>query len=228
MKKSTIWLIVGIGSVVALMFAGCMIFAALGDSGSSFGGSAAASADINLEKLTAEFEEYVKQGKKDLNSFEKEVNNPAKDIYNGSEHVEVTMVDSGAVVGYLEKNNNSSYDEKKDEMVFKLHIAEEKKQVVAHDRHNNYYRHRPSYGGFFTGYLVGSMLSGHRSYYRGGYYSPPSSARYRSSGYYSRMKSNSRSGGYRSRSRSRSTRSGSRSGYRSRSGSRSGGFGFGK
>ena len=175
--------------------------------------SVAASTDVNLEKLTKAFEDYVNQGSKDLNQFEKTVNDKSKDIYDGAGHVDVTLGKSGAVIGYKNKNTEPTYEKDADEKVFELNVDKKDKRVVARDSHNHYYRHRPSSSGFFTGMLVGNMLSSQRSYYGGRYYRAPSNVNYQRSGYYSRV-----------RSRSRSVRSGSRS----RSRSRSGGFGFGK
>ena len=218
MKKSTIWLIVGIISIIMLSVVGCCTLGlVLGDSDSNVSSSAVASTQINLEKLTKAFEDYVNQGSKDLNQFEKTVNDKSKDIYDGPGHVDVTMGKSGAVIGYKNKNTEPTYEKDADEKVFELNVDKKDKRVVARDRHNHYYRHRPS-SGFFTGYLVGSMLSSQRSYYGGRYYRAPSNVRYQRSGYYSRVRSGSRSRSFRSGSRSRS----------SRSGSRSGGFGFGK
>lgn len=228
MKKSTLWLIVGIAALFFLSTLGCCFgMGMLGKSErvSSISSSAAVS-NVDLEKLTKEFEGYVSSGKTDINGFEAAVNDKSKGIYKGAGHVDVTMAKSGAVVGYVDKDANSTYDAAGDEKVFELNIDDKQKKVVANDRHDNYYRHSPMGSGFFTGLLIGNMLTGHRSYYRGGSYSAPSSARYRQSGYYNRMRSSSSS--------TRSTRSGSRAGSRSsfgsgtRSGSRSGGFGSGK
>lgn len=223
MKQSTLWLLVGIGAVVLLSIVGCCTMTSLlGDSGSSFS-TVAASSEVDLEKLTKEFDTYVGSGKKDINGFEQVVNDKSKGIYHGTDHVDVTMADSGAVIGYVNKDTDPTYSKTADQEVFQMNVDEKEKRVVARDRHDHYYRHRPSSSGFFTGLLIGNMLTRHRGYYPGGYYRAPSTARYRSSGYYNRMRSSSRS---RSRSRSSSFRSGSRSTYRS--GSRSGGFGFGK
>ena len=217
MKKSTMWLLVGIGSVVMLSVMACCAVGAFAPSNNSSYNTSVASSKIDLEKLTKEFETYVSQGNQDINGFEKAVNDKTKKIYTGTGHVDVTQTKSGAVVGYVNKDTEPTFDKAKDEKLFELNVDEKKKQVVAHDRHDNYYRHRPSSSGFFTGLFIGNMMSSHRSYYPGGYYSAPSSARYRSSGYYNR---------------SRSYRSGSRSSYssgsRSRSSYGSGGFGSGK
>ena len=216
MKKSTIWLVVGIASVVLFMIAGCCAF--LGSGSSEGDVSGAATANVDLEKLTKTFEAYVQAGRKDLNGFERDVNDKSKGIYTGTEPVKVTMVKSGAVLGYNNKDADPAYNPGSDTKVFELNINDKERQVVATDRHDNYYRYQPSYGGFFTGYLVGSMLSGHRGYYPGGYYRAPAGARFQRSGYYNRMRSSApRSSGFRS--------GGS---FGGRSGGRSGGFGFGK
>ena len=224
MKKSTMWLLVGIGSVVMLsVMACCAVGAFMPNSSSSSYNTSVASSKIDLEKLTKEFESYVSQGNQDINGFEKAVNDKTKKIYTGTDHVDVTQTKSGSVVGYVNKDAEPTFDTTKDEKLFELNVDEKQKQVVAHDRHDNYYRHRPSSSGFFTGLFIGNMLSSHRSYYPGGYYSPPSSARYHTSGYYNRARtSSSSSRSYRSGSKSSSYGSGSRSSYGS------GGFGSGK
>lgn len=217
MKKSTVWLIAGIASMVVLMVVGCCAVGAMSDKGSgSYSGAAAA--NIDLEKLTKEFEKHATGDTKDLSAFEQAVNDKNNKIYTGTGHVDVDLKKDGGVVGFVNKDTDPTYDPVKDEKVFELQVAKEQQQVVANDRYNNHYRYRPTGSGFFTGYLIGSMLSNQRSYYPGGrYYSPPSNVNYKKPGYYNRMKS--------SGSRS-SFRSGSRSS--TRSGSRSGGFGFGK
>jgi len=215
-KKSTIWLIVGIGAAVMFACVSCATFASfLPSSNSNING--AARADVDLEKLTSAFEKYVSAGTDDIKKFEATVNDKSKGIYKGKDKVTVDFNSTGAVVGYVDKNADSAFQKTGDEKVFELNVHNEKKQVVAQDRYNNYYAHRPSSSGFFTGLLIGNMLTRQRSYYGGGYWAPPRSANYVRSGYYNRSRGYS----------SRSTRSGSRSSYgRSRSGS--GGFGSGK
>ena len=229
MKKSTVWLIVGIGAVVMFMIVGCCTVSAI--VGKKSGNTTAvAKSDIDLEKLTKAFETYVSGGAKDINGFEKVVNDKSKGIYKGKDTVKVTMDNKGAVMGYVDKDNAPGYTKGKDEVVFTMQAEKDKKRVVAYDRHRNYYGHRSSSSGFFTGLLIGNMLTRQRGYY-GYYWRPPASARWRTTGYYNRMRSSyGRSRSY--RSGYRSSRSGSyrSSGYRSgyRSGSRSGGFSFGK
>lgn len=220
MKKSTVWLIVGIGSLVSLMVIGCCAFGAINGDKANVSSGAAAS-NVNLEKLTKEFEKDVSAGSKDLTTFEASVNDKTKGIYKGTDHVDVEMIKDGGVVGFVNKDTEPTYDATKDEKVFEMQVAAEEKNVVAKDRHNNHYRYRPSGSGFFTGYMVGSMLRSQRSYYPAGRsYRSPSGVSYKKPGYYNRMKSSGRSSSF--RSGSRSTSSGSRSG------SRSGGFGSGK
>ncbi len=217
MKKSTVWLIVGIGSMVSLMVLGCCAFGAISGGSGSNVGSAAAVANVDLEKLTKSFEKNVSGDSKDLNAFKKDVNDKSKGIYTGKDPVDVTMIKDGGVVGYVNKDTEPDYDATKDEKVFELQVAPEEKNVVAKDRYDNHYRYRPTGSGFFTGYLIGSMLTNQRSYYGGRTYRAPTGVSYKKPGYYNRMKSSSRSSSF---------RSGSRSSYRS--GSRSGGFGSGK
>lgn len=214
-KKSTLWMIVGIGAVVAMSITLCCVFGAVMSPSSSSSASVAA-AEVDLEKLSKEFEKHASGGTADLAGFELAVNDTSKQIYHGTDYVDVELASSGGVVGFVDKDLDDKYTEASDKKVFELNIDEKEKKVVSNDSNNNYYRHRPSSSGFFTGMLIGNMLSNQRSYYPGGYYRAPSSANWRTSGYHSRMRSSSSS----------SVRSGSRSS--TRSGSRSGGFGFGK
>ena len=223
MKKSTLWLVVGIGAVVMLMIVGCCaVGATMGDKdgGTTIG---AASTQVDLEKLTKAFETYVGSGAKDINGFEKVINDKSKGIYKGTDKVDVTMEKSGAVVGYVDKDATPGYTEGKDTMVFTLQAEKDTNRVVARDRSNNYYGYRSNNSGLFTGLLIGSMLSRQRGYYGGSYYRAPASARFRKSGYFSRSRSS-----FGKRSSSRGFRSSSRSSFGSRSSSRSGGFSSGK
>lgn len=219
MKKSTLWMVVGLTSVVMFMCVGIGVASQmLGVGGSSVTG--AAKSDVNLEKLTKAFENHVKTDSKDIKDFEKVVNDKSKGIYNGTNKVTVTMEKSGEVTGFHDKDNDGSYKKPGDTLVFKLNVEKEKKNVVASDRHHHHYRYRPSYGGFFTGYLVGSMLTRQHSYYGGRYWRAPRGGTYVKPGYYNRSRS------YRSRRTSGFGRSNRSSSYGRRS--RSGGFGFGK
>lgn len=224
MKKSTLWLVVGIGAVVMLMIVGCCgASMMMGDKKAKTTIGAADSTQVDLEKLTKAFETYVGTGAKDINGFEKVINDKAKGIYKGKDLVNVTMEKSGEVIGYTNKDATPGYTKGKDTMVFSLQAEKDTSRVVARDRRDNYYRHRSSNSGLFTGLLVGSMLTRQRGFYGGRYYRAPAGARFRKSGYYSRGRSS-----FGSRSSSRGFRSSSRSGFGSRSSSRSGGFSSGK
>ena len=79
----------------------------------------------------------------------------------------VQMEDSGDVVGFKDGNGNGTKDaiEKK---LFTVMIDSEGGRLIAKDEANHHrdrsYRPR---GGFFTGYLIGSMMGRNRSYYTG-------------------------------------------------------------
>ena len=185
--------------------------------------AAAKAPRIDLEKLTQAFEEHVTaEGAEDLNGFEKKVNDEKEEIYTGEEHVDVTLGTSGAVLGYVNKDEEPTYEESTDEKVFELNVDKKEEQVIARDpEHDYYYRHRPRSPGFVEGAIVGNMLSTQKTYYKGSYYQPPSGVTYKKSGYHERVRTTT------SPSRSRSFRSGSYNSG-SRSGSRSGGYGSGK
>jgi hypothetical protein len=253
MKQSTIWLLVGVGATVLALIVGAAMFAGSLVTGLGSSGPNVATASVNMEKLTEEFERAFKgSDKKDVKAFEAVVNDKSKGIYKGDEKATVVMEKSGEVVGFVDKNANGGYDLSSDDKLFSLQADKAKEEVVATDNHNRHYRHRPS-SGFFTGMLVGNMLSRQRGYYGGRYWTAPRT-NYVRPGYYSKLRSQPTgvSSSSRSRSRSRSSSWGSTrrrssssssksskssswgssnrssSWGRSRSGSRSGGFSFGK
>ena len=229
MKKSTIWLIVGISAAIMSMIVGCCIVSSVTSNNSTFGGKAAAVAEVDLEKLTKEFETYVTANSQDINGFEKVINDKSKGIYKGTDHVSVTMQKSGEVIGYVNKDTEPTYEAGKDKLVFSLQAEKGQSRVVARDSYSNHYAYRPSSSGFFTGLLIGNMLSRQTSYY-GYHWSAPRGTTFQQPGYYNRMSSASSSRGFRTGSSSSSS-SGYRSGSYSsgsRSGSSSGGFSSGK
>lgn len=231
MQKSSTYLFVGLGAIVAMSVLGCCALAAFTGNASSDTHVNVAGAEVDLEKLTTAFETHVNAGSQDINAFETEVNDKAKGIYLGDEHVDVTMQSDGEVIGYLNKNTTPTYEKGEDSMVFSLQVEQEQKRVVAHDSGHRYYSYHPTGSGFFTGYLVGSMLNNQRTYYGGNYYRAPTSANWVKPGYHTSLKSSYRSPSVRSGSYGRSSGSsyGSGSSYSpSRSGYRSGGSGFGK
>ncbi len=225
MKKSTLWMLVGIGAAVMFAIVGCCTLTNFGaDSSSSASSRIAVKENVDLEKLAKAFEDYQKAGNQDINGFEKVVNDKSKGIYDGADYVSMTMEKSGEIIGYVNKNTEPTYEAGKDELVFSMQAEKEKERVVVRDRHDNYYGYRPTGSGFFTGMLIGNMLSRQTGYY-GRPWSAPATARFQSPGYYSRVRSAGAS--------SPSARTGSRwgssgSSSSSRSSSRSGGFGSGK
>ena len=79
----------------------------------------------------------------------------------------VQMEASGDVIGFKDGNGNNVKDsiEKK---IFTVMIDTEGGRLIAKDEANHHrdHRYRPR-GGFFTGYLIGSMMGRNRSYYSG-------------------------------------------------------------
>jgi hypothetical protein len=138
--------------------------------------------------------------------------NTAK-ILGSSVGVEMTV--AGDILGFRDANSDGLRDSGEKE-IFKIQIDEENSRLIATD--GTYYRdqrYRPT-GGFFTGYLIGSMLTRNRSYYSGARASARPDFKNR------KMSPKNYHAGAVSKARAR-TRS---SGARSRSGSR--GFSFGK
>lgn len=123
--------------------------------------------------------------------------------------VGVTMDASGAIKGFADANQDNVKGAGEKEL-FKIEIDEQRNRVVASDGGGHYRDHSYRPGGFFTGYLLGSMLGRNRGYYSGSRASmkpdygktPMSSKNYHSSAV-SKAKSAARSSSARSRSGSR-------------------------
>ena len=220
MKKSTVWLVVGMGALMMVgVLACCGFFSLPSTSGpvTTSGSTSAAAADVDLEALTQAFKRHVEAGHKDLNAFEREVNKP--EIYKGTGTVRVTLDDKGQVLGYVDEDSQPGFDATRDRQVFALNVDPQEKRIVASDR---YHRHYGLGMGDVLGiYFLSRMISGQRGYYPAGRWSAPRSGRWVTPGYYGRV-----------RGSSPSSRSGSRRGTGwgapSRRSSSGGGFGFGK
>lgn len=206
MKKSTVWLGIFVGAIICtLAVLVCTIVPTTTGDADVY----AAESAVDLEALAKSYKQHVKSGSKDLAAFEAEVNKPP--VYHGSEKVEVTMDDSGSVIGYVEQSA-PGYQKDQDKMVFALDADQQEKRIVARD---NYHRHYGlSAGDVFGIYMISRMLDRQRGYYGGSYWRPSSNARWARPGYHGRIRS----------SFGRSHRSGSFGSRRSGSG----GFGFGK
>lgn len=123
--------------------------------------------------------------------------------------VGVTMDESGAVKGFADANNDNVKAAGEKEL-FKIEIDEQRNRVVASDGGGHYRDHSFRPGGFFTGYLLGSMLSRNRGYYSGArsnmkpdYGSKQMSSKNYHSSAVSKAKAAARSSSARSRSGSR-------------------------
>lgn len=138
-----------------------------------------------------------------------------------SHPIGVSMEATGAIVGYADRNDNKTQDAG-EERLFTVQIDLERGRLLASDTNNHHrdHRYRPM-GGFFTAYMLGSMMSRQGSYYSGAragakpnFAATPVSPK----NYHSNAVSQARAKASSARSSSNSVRS--------RSGS--GGFGFGK
>ncbi|XZE54937.1 hypothetical protein SH139x_000921 [Planctomycetaceae bacterium SH139] len=138
-----------------------------------------------------------------------------------SHAIGVSMEATGAIVGYADRNDNKTQDAG-EERLFTVQIDLERGRLLASDTANHHRDHhyRPM-GGFFTAYMLGSMMSRQGSYYSGAragakpnFAATPVSPK----NYHSNAVSQARAKASSARSSSNSVRS--------RSGS--GGFGFGK
>jgi hypothetical protein len=78
----------------------------------------------------------------------------------------VVMLGDGAVEGFRDLNNNRSKDGG-EATLFKIELDKERNRLIATDTQNNHHRSSGYHmgGGFFTGYLLGSMLG--RQHYSG-------------------------------------------------------------
>jgi len=83
-----------------------------------------------------------------------------------SKPIGVTLHDSGTINGFADVNKNSAQDAGEKEL-FKIEIDEERGRVVASDGGGHYRDHHYRSNRFFSGYLLGSMLSRNRNYYTG-------------------------------------------------------------
>jgi hypothetical protein len=83
-----------------------------------------------------------------------------------SKPIGVTLHESGTINGFadIDKDNVQDAGEKE---LFKIEIDDERGRVIASDGGGHYRDHRYRPSGFFTGYLLGSMLGRNRSYYSG-------------------------------------------------------------
>ena len=123
------------------------------------GGDETGSADA----LAQPAEEDKEKEKEFLTAFAKNLN-AAKVV---KRTVGVEFNESGSIIGFADgdKNNTKSTTE---QQLFTLDIDAERNRVVASDTGGHYRDHhyRPRFG-FFSGYMLGSMLRRNTSYYSG-------------------------------------------------------------
>lgn len=174
-----------------------------------------ATAEDKTEKGVAEVkpeDEREEDRQKFLDKYTTNLNN-AKLIKSA---IAVQMTEAGDVEGFTDANTNKKVDtgEKK---LFTVMVDPENSRLIASDDANHYRdrAYRPRMGGFFTGYLIGSMIGRNRSYYRG----PRASARPK----YNSMKMSPKN--YHASAVSKAKAKARASSARSRSGSRGRSFG---
>ncbi len=78
----------------------------------------------------------------------------------------VIMHESGAIIGFVDFDKDNDRDSG-DKVLFKIEIDDARNRVIASDSGGHHRDHRYRGGGFFTGYLLGSMLGRNRGYYSG-------------------------------------------------------------
>ncbi len=157
---------------------------------------------INMGAVRQAFEEA-----NDPTDFERRVN----EIYEGHHPILVRVYSENGtqkVEGWEDLNDNASLDMSSDDKLFTLTRGQERMRLEGHGA-NSYYHHQfpvgHAMGGFLTGYVIGSMLSGP-------YVTPPSRVRsirrhvrsYRSSPAYRRQQA--RNTGFFSRQRASNPR----------------------
>lgn len=81
-------------------------------------------------------------------------------------HVGVVMTPAGVFQGFADADKDNVKDSGEDEL-FKIDIDEERNRVVASDGGGHHRDHSYRHGGFFSGYMLGSMLSRNQNYYSG-------------------------------------------------------------
>jgi hypothetical protein len=113
---------------------------------------------VDLDQVIDVFKESG--GNKDLKSFEDALN--LKDLYPaGPLTVTWDDVQKPAIMGYVDKNGNRTYEKGVDTFVFKLEIerpGDREYRVIASD--GNYYRHHSIIGDLAMMYVAGSLMSG--------------------------------------------------------------------
>ncbi|MCH2129903.1 MAG: hypothetical protein MK179_12205 [Pirellulaceae bacterium] len=78
----------------------------------------------------------------------------------------VSLNANGAIEGFTDRNQNMTKDTG-DKKLFTVQIDSDRKRLIASDT-NDYHRehpYRPRMGGFFTAYMLGSMLGRQNSFY---------------------------------------------------------------
>lgn len=92
-------------------------------------------------------------------SFKKNLN--AKNVLPNST-IGVISNSDGSFLGFNDENKNSNKDAQEKDL-FKIEVDDERSRLIISDLQHTEYRRESSYhmggGGFFTGYLIGSMMS---------------------------------------------------------------------
>ncbi len=112
----------------------------------------------------AEVEESKANTEAFLTEFAKQLND-AKLI---DKPISVRFKTNGAIAGFVKVDGEAGGQKEKE--LFEIQVDKEGNRLVASDKDGNHHRDRPYRyrpGGFFTGYMLGSMLSRQNNYYSG-------------------------------------------------------------
>lgn len=166
----------------------------------------------SAESLNQPVEEDKEKESEFLTAFAKNLN--TANVTKGPVGVEFN--ESGSIIGFADSDNNN-VKSSAEKQVFTLDLDFERNRVVASDNSGHYrdHRYRPRFG-FFSGYMLASMLNRNNSYYTG--------ARASARPDYSKKTMSPKN--YHSSAVSKAKTAARRTSTRSRSGSK--GFSFGK
>ncbi len=138
------------------------------------------------------------------------------------DHMGVQMLPSGAIEGFIDADKNGRKSGANEKKLFTVEVDHERSRLIATDdtgQGGETYRRQRGFrpGGFFMGYMIGSMMGRQNRYYSGGRARPRyGSMNMSKAGYHKNAVSSARS-------RARAARSGSRGARRGGSGGLRGG-----
>ena len=120
-------------------------------------------ASTNFEKIESHSKKYEESKLMELflSQFEDDLNQATPKLY--AKNIGVSLESNGSILGFSDDNYNGKYDSK-EQKLFSLEVDAENNRLLASEGERvREYRHRSHGGGFFTGMLIGSLLSRQRT-----------------------------------------------------------------